>query len=131
MSDTKQFKVLIIDDNADFLDLAEQVMESDMFELHTFLARENTLDIENEIKKISPDFILLDLYLPSGPALPVCESIKKLPEFQNVPLYFISFAERSDLEKVAQGTGADGCLSKPIETKTIEELLEKHYSDQT
>ena len=124
-------KVLVVDDNADFLDLVEQDLASDSFRVITYLAREDDNQIVEEIKSERPDLLLLDVYLRGGPAVSVSQLVRKDPELRDLPIYFISFAERSEVEQLADKAPVDGCLSKPIRSETIKKLLKKHYNDWT
>ena len=122
-------KVLVVDDNADFLDLVEQDLASDSFKVITCLARGDDNQIVEEIKSERPDLLLLDVYLRGGPAVSVSQSVRKDPALRDLPIYFISFAERSEVEQLADKAPVDGCLSKPIRPETIKKLLKKHYND--
>ncbi len=73
-----------------------------------------------------PDLILCDLYLRAEGGLEVCRKIKRQPGLAEVPVMFLSSAQRPD---VLRRSFADGesvyCLRKPFASKVLIELIDQ------
>ncbi|MBN1493872.1 MAG: response regulator [Candidatus Omnitrophica bacterium] len=119
-------RIVFIDDNPDFLDLVEQELRSDSFQIITILDKREK-DLLAAIREASPDMIFLDVYLTSTETSELCSLLKSKDETKNVPLYLISFSDKSDTDRIAATVNADGAFSKPLSKEQILELLQKHF----
>ncbi len=81
-------RILIIDDDVDFVDLNKAVLENNGFEVETaFSAREGMDKVQFE----APNLILLDLMLEKhDTGFSFAKSIKADPRYKEIPILMIS-----------------------------------------
>ena len=67
-----------------------------------------------DIKKLSPDLVLLDWMLPDFSGVEICKSLKKEKNFKNIPIIMLT-AKGEDEDKVkGLNSGADDYITKPF-----------------
>ena len=110
-------RILILDDNQDILDIVEEALTYEQFEVHsTTLAS----DIAPLIEKIKPNLVLLDFRVSGTNGGEVCRSIKSSPDFSNIPV--IIFSAYINSESILFGYGCDAVIYKPF---NLDELVSK------
>lgn len=67
-----------------------------------------------ELKRITPKLILLDIILPDISGYEVCKKIKSLDKFKNIPIFYITTIPESEVSEKLKETGAEGFLRKPF-----------------
>ena len=80
-------KVLVVDDEADIVELVRYNLEMDGHQL--FCAR-NGLEALNQARKHLPDVILLDLMLPDMDGFSICEILRCQPSTANIPVIMLT-----------------------------------------
>ncbi len=116
----KKVKLLIVDDDTKILKLMENILDRDQFDITTLLDADN---IVKEIKKFSPDIVLLDIKLPGITGVEAIHSIKGNDAIKNIPVVaFTSYSMKGDREKFLK-MGYDGYISKPIDTRIISKQI--------
>jgi DNA-binding response OmpR family regulator len=125
-------RILIIDDDVDFVDLNKAVLESNGFEVETaFSAREGM----DKVQFDAPNLILLDLMLEKhDTGFSFAKTIKGDPRYKNIPILMISavagetgydFSQESD----GYWMKTDDFVPKPVEpdvlVRKINALLDK------
>jgi len=127
-----QKKILIIDDDVDFVDLNKAVLANNGFEVETaFSAREGMDKVQFE----APDLILLDLMLEKhDTGFSFAKAIKADPRYKEIPILMISaVAGETGYDFTQDQDGywmkTDDFISKPVEpeelVKRINALIEK------
>lgn len=127
-----QKRILIIDDDVDFVDLNKAVLVNNGFEVETaFSAREGMDKVQFE----APDLILLDLMLEKhDTGFSFAKSIKADPRYKEIPILMISaVAGETGYDFTQDQDGywmkTDDFVSKPVEpeelVKRINALIEK------
>lgn len=108
--------ILIVDDEADLLDLIEYNLEKEGYNV---LKAENGQDGIKLARKHNPDLIILDIMMPQMTGIEVCQVLKDDPVLKIRPVIFLT--ARSDEKTEIEGLemGADDFLSKPISTSKL------------
>jgi len=120
-SSDKRQTVLLVDDNAQNLELLEVYME-DVPEAHVITAR-NGLEALEKIDKESPDLVLLDIMMPKMSGFEVCKRLKSDPATRDIMVVMVTaLNETGDVERAAE-CGTDDYLSKPIDRRALVELV--------
>lgn len=103
----KDIKILVIEDDFKLSTLTREFLNE-----KGFLAYEvgSFLDIENEVKRIKPNLIILDINLPYLDGYYICREIRR--EF-SIPIIITSARNREVDQILALEIGADDYLSKP------------------
>ena len=108
-----QYKILIVDDDANICELLRLYLEKDGFD--TVVANDGEQAVEYA-SKYSPDLILLDIMLPKLDGWQVCREISKTSE---TPIIMLT-AKGETFDKIlGLELGADDYVSKPFDTKEV------------
>lgn len=110
----EKYKVLIIDDEQDIVDILETVLKREGFN-NIFVANNGEDGIEL-FKKIKPDIVLLDIMLPDISGYDVFNEIRKLSE---APILFISAKSEEVDRLLGFAIGADDYITKPFSPKEV------------
>ena len=117
--------ILIIDDHKVVLKVFTEVLTKAGYRVLPVPDGQMGLTIA---KKQKPDLILLDIMMPGILGYDVCESLKKEPVTQDIPVIFISALD-SVIDKVrAFNAGGVDFISKPIEPQEILARVKLHLS---
>ena len=107
-------RVLIVDDNALNIMLAQTVLQAEAFEV------ESASDGAEALRKVAsfqPDLVLMDIQMPGVDGLDVTRTLKADPALRGIRVVaFTAFAMRGD-EARLRAAGCDGYLSKPIDVR--------------
>jgi two-component system, OmpR family, alkaline phosphatase synthesis response regulator PhoP len=107
-----RYRVLIVDDNAQNLELLEAYMDA-LPEVRPITAT-NGLDALDAVASERPDLILLDVMMPKMSGFEVCKHVKGDPNTRDIPIIMVTaLDEIGDVER-ARECGADGFISKPV-----------------
>ena len=116
-----QHTVLLVDDNAQNLELLEVYME-DVPDVRVVTAK-NGLEALQKVEEESPDLILLDIMMPKMSGFEVCKKIKSDPNTRDIAVVMVTaLTEAGDVERAAE-CGTDDFLSKPIDRRALVDLV--------
>jgi len=103
--------ILVVDDNAQNLELLEAYLEDLGGRIRT--ARDGVEAME-AVRAEPPDVILLDVMMPRMSGFQACERLKADPATRDIPVVVITaLNEPGDVER-AVDAGADDFLTKPV-----------------
>ena len=109
-------KILIVEDDADILQLVKMYLEKDDFRTLTATTGIQAL---KRIKEERPDLVILDLMLPEMDGLEVCKKIRLHPDTAMLPVLILTAkAEESDTV-IGLELGADDYVTKPFSPKAV------------
>ena len=113
--------MLVVEDNALNRLLVHDLLVlrgHEVIEAATVEEARRALDVER------PDLMLLDVQIPGGGAEAIIRDARRRPGFENVPIVAVtSLAMPGDRERLL-GSGFQGYLSKPIDTRTFGAIVE-------
>lgn len=110
-------RILILDDNQDILDIVEEALMYEQFEVHGTTRAD---EIIPSIEKLKPNLVLLDYRVSGMNGGEVCKLIKSSPEFGNIPV--IIFSAYINSTKELFNYGCDAIINKPFD---LDELIGK------
>ena len=124
---TKKAKILIVDDDIDFLDSTRTVLESKPYEV--IVAHEG----EEGLKKAgeeNPDLILLDIIMPVKDGFTVAEQLKKDSRLSKIPLVMLTgFSSKRQGSSIPVSRGfdleAEEYIEKPVSPENLLAIVEK------
>ncbi|MDU1832301.1 MAG: response regulator transcription factor [Finegoldia magna] len=121
-------KVLIIEDDKIILQSLKKYLENWEYEVFTNFG----IDIMEDVKKINPDIILMDIILPSFNGYFWCEKIRSETD---IPIIFIS-SKSEDLDIImGMQMGADDYITKPFNFDVlmvkINAIMKRYYGNNT
>lgn len=106
--------ILIVDDNATNLKLADVILAADGYKVRTAIDAEHAIEV---LKEFEPQLILMDIQLPGIDGLEFTRQLKANPRTQTVTIVALTaYAMKGD-EAKAIASGCSGYISKPINTR--------------
>ena len=118
--DSGKRKVLVVDDDAEIVDLIRDIFSRDgRFEVTT---ASSGYDAGVMTHQFRPEVILLDYMLPDVNGNIVCQTIKQNPEFEDIKIVIVSGVVKQDEIDQLLRSGAEGFIKKPF---GVDELVDK------
>lgn len=109
-------RVLIVDDNAMNIAIAQAVLLEERFDVETAA---DGVEAMRKVASFRPDLILMDIQMPGKDGLEVTRELKADAATRHICIVaFTAFAMRGDEAKML-AAGCDGYLSKPIDVSTF------------
>ncbi len=124
-------KILIVDDDSDFVEAIAMILKSKKFEVVTAYNGKEGLE---KVKAERPDLIVLDVMMPEKDGYAVCKELKSDPKWNHIPVLLLTgvvshIPTTRYTQEMGMETEADDYLDKPVEpealVKRIEALLSK------
>ena len=118
----KRAKILLVDDDVDFVEATKTVLESKPYEVIVAYEGDEAL---RKAREENPDLIILDIIMPVKDGFTAAEQLKKDPELGKIPVIMLtSFSSRGQQTSIPASRGltldADDYVEKPV---APEELL--------
>lgn len=131
MSKVNNYKVLVIDDDKDILDLLQYNLEKEGYQVETVYDSRKALEITEDFH---PDLILLDVMMPHHDGIDICRQIREKDSLQDVAILFLTARVEEYTEVAAFGAGGDDYIIKPIRPRAllmrIKATLERKSKDE-
>ncbi|TKJ29388.1 MAG: response regulator [Chloroflexi bacterium B3_Chlor] len=117
-------KILLVDDDPDFVEATKIVLESAPYDVAVAYNGEEALQ---KVSEVNPDLIILDIIMPEQDGFKVCEALKSDPELAQIPVIMLtSLSQRMGETAFSLTDGmmleADDYVDKPV---TPDELLNR------
>ena len=112
--------VLLVEDTEDNRFMMRRLLEMSGYRVIEAMNGEEAVKLA---KTGSPQLILMDLSLPVIDGLAATRLIRKLPEFESVPIIAVSAHDTSDFQLEAIQAGCNSYVTKPIDFNELEELI--------
>jgi len=101
----------IVEDEQPIITLVKYNLEKEGYKVSF---SDNGNDGIEDIKKLSPDLVLLDWMLPDFSGVEICKSLKKDTKFKDIPIIMLT-AKGEDEDKIkGLNSGADDYITKPF-----------------
>ncbi|MCE1164892.1 MAG: response regulator transcription factor [Bacteroidetes bacterium] len=112
-----EFKILVVDDEKDIVDLLKYNLEKEKeFSVITAL---NGKDALERAAKDKPDLVLLDIMMPEMNGFDVCKKLKTGTATSGLPVVFLTAKENEIDEIIGLELGADDYIQKPISPRKV------------
>jgi signal transduction histidine kinase len=108
---SKKPSILVVDDNAENLALAQATLEDEGYDV--LLAGSGEAALE-QFAHSQPDCVLLDIHMPGMDGFAVCARIRAMSQGQLTPIVFLTAMRDVAVFDRALRAGADDFLTKPI-----------------
>lgn len=119
-------RVLVVDDNVTNSKLIEYLLKARGYEVLTAFDAESAL---HAVQAEHPALILMDLQLPGMDGLELTRKLKADPQTRDIAIVAVTaYAMKGDEERALRA-GCDGYIAKPIDTRALPQLVEKHLGD--
>jgi two-component system, OmpR family, phosphate regulon response regulator PhoB len=116
-------RVLIVDDEKDVLDLAQEILEA---EGHTVLSTPDGMAVPRLVSSFQPDLILLDVVLPKTSGLDILRGLRRDKQTRHIKvILFTALGTEVDI-MLEKPDKADDYILKPFKNKELIEKVAKH-----
>jgi len=115
--------ILLIEDDLATIRLITSYFESKHYNCKGVISGTKGLE---ELRRVVPKVILLDIILPDLSGYDICQTIKTDSAYKKIPVYFLTAISASEIKKRLNETLADGYILKPFnfsDFKVIFEIL--------
>jgi two-component system, OmpR family, alkaline phosphatase synthesis response regulator PhoP len=116
MADQKLGRILIVDDDADILDLLKYNLEKEGFRIRTLVNSQKTISVA---KEFSPDLIILDVMMPHPNGIELCRELRSIKRFQETYIFFLTAMSENYYQQAALNTGGDDFIEKIIGLRAL------------
>lgn len=115
MSNSK-IKILAVDDEPDVLEIIEYNLKAEGYQV--FLAN-NGEEALQKVEAIKPDLIILDIMMPKLDGIETCKRLRKMEQFKDTLIVFLTARSEEFLEVAGFSAGADDYIAKPIKPRAL------------
>lgn len=117
-------KVLIIDDDPDFVIMTKELLSHGGYEVYTAGSGDEGLE---KVRNIALDLILLDIIMPVKDGLEVLYELRNnFPDIGEIPVIMITGKKEMESVFQARGFGASDYIVKPFNAKELLEIVAKY-----
>jgi CheY-like chemotaxis protein len=117
--------ILIVDDNAINLKLLRLTLKVEGYDVQTAVDAEQALSV---LAVFRPRLVLMDLQLPGMDGLDLTRRLKADPVTRDAIIVAVTaYAMKGD-EQRALDAGCDGYVTKPIDTRTLPDIVARFLS---
>jgi len=109
-------KIMIVDDDTHHLQQVIQQLQPWNFQI-TPLA--NPQRFWSLFTQVLPDLVILDIEMPHVSGFELCQVLRSHPQWQNLPIIFLSIHAEQEKQDQAFAIGADDYITKPIRDKDL------------
>ncbi len=114
-------RILLVDDDADFVESTKTVLESKPFEIIVAVNGDEGL---RKARQEKPDLILLDIIMPVKDGFTVAEQLKKDPELSKIPVLMLtSYSTKGAGTSLPRSRGmtleTEDYIDKPVTPKEL------------
>ena len=120
----KQWRILIVDDEPNNLQLLRQILKGK----YQLSMATNGLQAIELVEKIKPDLILLDIMMPELDGYQTCIKLKAMAKTAAIPVIFITAKTDIQDEKYGFDIGAVDYITKPISGATVLARVKTHLA---
>src|SRR5882724_11264440 len=117
--------ILVVDDNPANMKLVVYLLRSIGYAVKTAI---DAGEVFAALPTFSARLILMDLQLPGMDGFEITRRLKADPATRDILIVAVTaYAMKGDQER-ALAAGCDGYIAKPIDTRTLPDLLEKYLA---
>ncbi|MEM9904863.1 MAG: response regulator [Cyanobacteria bacterium P01_D01_bin.44] len=109
-------KIMIVDDDTHYLQQVIQRLQPWNFQI-TPLA--NPQRFWTLFTQVLPDMVILDIEMPHISGFELCQVLRSHPQWQHLPIIFLSIHADQANQDQAFALGADDYITKPIQSKDL------------
>ena len=118
--------ILIVDDNPVNLKLIRTLLAGEGYDVQTAGDAEEALRL---VSALRPRMILMDIQLPGIDGLELTRRLKADPQTREITILGLTaYAMKGDEERIL-AAGCDGYIAKPIDTRTLPQVIERYLEN--
>lgn len=128
MATKNPYRILVVDDDPDILDLLEYNLEREGFTVATLADSTRAITLA---KLFQPDLIILDLMMPHPNGIELCREFRCSKQFKDVYIFFLTAKSEAYFVEAALDTGGDDYIEKIMGlralTYKVSSVLKKRF----
>ena len=110
------YRVLIVDDEADILEFIRYNLKKEGYEVHTASDGLEALKVAAEV---SPHLVLLDVMMPNMDGMETCRQLRKMPQTEDAVIAFLTARAEDNSQVAGFDAGADDYIAKPVRPNVL------------
>jgi CheY-like chemotaxis protein len=114
--------ILVVEDNPANQELIQFTLEAHGYQVEVAAS---THEARQSIERRRPRLILMDIQLPGQDGLSFTRELKADPGLQSIPIVAVTAHAMEGDRELSLAAGCSGYISKPINTRTIGDELER------
>lgn len=114
-------KIFVLEDDNGIREVVQMILESEDYKVISF---PSVKDFINRREQDIPDLFIMDVMLPDGSGLDVCNQLKSESDQQNIPIIIMS--AHAGLEEVKSACNAEDFIQKPFDLNTFLRKVREH-----
>ncbi|MDJ1470293.1 response regulator transcription factor [Xanthocytophaga flava] len=123
----KGYKVLVVDDNEDIVELLEYTLSKEGYQVKTSRDGKNALQLA---QTFLPDIILLDISMPVMDGIEAGRLLKQIAALKHTFIVYLTARVEEYAEVAAFDIGAHDYISKPIRPRALVSRLKSLFRQQ-
>ena len=116
MEDTPVYKVLVVDDEPDIVELLQYNLDKAGYEVKT---ANNGKEAIKVARSFVPHLILMDIMMPKMDGVEAGRQLREMPEIADTYIIFLTARVEEYSELAAFDVGADDYITKPIRPRAL------------
>jgi DNA-binding response OmpR family regulator len=104
-------KLMVVDDDIDYLRSLPELLAPWEFKVTTL---DDPQEFWSVLEAVLPDVLVLDVNIPPFDGIEICQALRSYPQWQRLPVLFLSAVSDRHTQNLAFSVGADDYLCKPI-----------------
>ena len=122
-SDSRQPKILIVDDSPELLSFLTELLRDCKYDVHPAANGKQALQAA---RTSPPDLILLDIKMPSMSGFEVCARFKADEALRDIPVIFLSGMNETAEKVKAFSVGGEDYITKPFQIEEVQARVDVH-----
>ncbi len=116
-----QIRVLIAEDNAEYADSLKRTLEKN--DIHVVGIAEDGVKALEEIERLSPDLVTLDIIMPRMDGVQVLEKLKDKPDSEKPFVIIVTKNSKENIMSLCMKNGADYYIIKDCNMRSIADRI--------
>ncbi|MBC5774030.1 response regulator transcription factor [Pontibacter sp. KCTC 32443] len=116
MQTTPKYKILIVDDEPDIVELLHYNLTREGYEVAQADNGKRAIEVAKAFK---PDVILMDVMMPVLDGIAACRQLRETNDFKQTHIIFLTARAEEFSEVAAFDAGADDFITKPIKPRAL------------
>ena len=124
----RKAKILLVDDDADFVESIKTFLESKPYEV---IVAVNGSEALRKAREQNPDLILLDVIMPVEDGFTAAEQLKRDPQLAKIPVLMLtSYSVKGTETSIPRSRGyeleAEDYIDKPVSPQDLLTIVDKY-----
>lgn len=113
---SKDFNILLVDDEPDILEFLGYNLTREGFQVHTALNGRIAIEMARDIR---PHLIILDVMMPEMDGIETCRELRNIPELSHTIIAFLTARSEDYSQLAGFDAGGDDYIAKPLKPSLL------------